>query len=125
MSSHSSDAAPAPATTERNNLALASLIVGIVSLVLCVAFVPAAVGLVLGLVALKQIKSSGAGGRGMAIGGAVTSAVSLVLGVVMVATGAISSNSQPTARATSTPPSASAEPTSAAPSPRPSAPPGR
>ena len=123
MSSHSSDAAPvAPATTERNNLAVASLIVGIVSLVLCVAFAPAVVGLVLGLIALKQIKSSGAGGRGMALAGVVTSAVSLVLGVVVIAAAA-SGGDKPTTEATGTPPSASAPSVSTAPPSRPSAPP--
>ena len=122
MSFDNDGAAPAaPATPERNNLALASLVVGIVSLVLCMFFVPAVVGLVLGLVALKQIKSSGASGRGMALAGAVTSAVSLVLGVIVVIAAAVSSgDKQPTTGATSTPPSASA-PASAAPSPRPSA----
>jgi hypothetical protein len=55
--------------------------------VLC--FLPA-VGLVLGLIALRQIRRSGESGRGLAVAGAVLSAVGLVLWAVILSTGAAS-----------------------------------
>ncbi|MER6672600.1 septum formation family protein [Streptomyces sp. NPDC000983] len=70
---------PAPV----NGLAIAALVLGI----LC--FLPA-VGLVLGLVALAQIRRRGERGRGMAIAGAVVSGVGLVLWTVVLSTGVVS-----------------------------------
>lgn len=70
---------PAPV----NGLAIASLVLG----VLC--FVPA-VGLVLGVIALVQIRKRGERGRGLAVGGAVLSTVGLVLWTLMLTTGAAS-----------------------------------
>ncbi|CCK27692.1 hypothetical protein BN159_3313 [Streptomyces davaonensis JCM 4913] len=67
---------PAPV----NGVAIAALVLGI----LC--FLPA-VGLVLGLVALAQIKKKGERGRGMAIAGSVLSCVGLVLWTVTLTTG--------------------------------------
>jgi hypothetical protein len=55
--------------------------------VLC--FLPAA-GLVLGLIALRQIRRSGQSGRGMAIAGVVLSAVGIVLWAVVLSSGAVS-----------------------------------
>ncbi|MFJ8592693.1 DUF4190 domain-containing protein [Streptomyces sp. NPDC093598] len=66
-----------------NALAVAALVLG----VLC--FLPAA-GLVLGLIALRQIRRSGQSGRGMAIAGAVLSSVGMVLWAVVLSTGAVS-----------------------------------
>ncbi|MFI8191008.1 DUF4190 domain-containing protein [Streptomyces sp. NPDC085946] len=66
-----------------NGLAIAALVLG----VLC--FLPA-VGLVLGLVALRQIKRRGERGRGMAVAGSVLSSVGLVLWAVTLSTGAAS-----------------------------------
>lgn len=66
-----------------NGVAIAALVLGI----LC--FLPA-VGLVLGLIALWQIKRRGERGRGMAVAGAVLSAVGLALWTVALATGAAS-----------------------------------
>ncbi|MDQ0715978.1 hypothetical protein QFZ55_005430 [Streptomyces luteogriseus] len=66
-----------------NALAVAALVLG----VLC--FLPAA-GLVLGLIALWQIRRSGQSGRGLAIAGSVLSAVVIVLWVVVLSTGAAS-----------------------------------
>ncbi|OQD52459.1 hypothetical protein BM536_030145 [Streptomyces phaeoluteigriseus] len=71
---------PAPV----NGVAIAALVLG----VLC--FLPA-VGLVLGVIALLQIKKRGERGTGMAIGGAVLSSLGLALWVVMLATGGASS----------------------------------
>nr|WBO80158.1 DUF4190 domain-containing protein [Streptomyces sp. SBE_14.2] len=67
---------PAPV----NGVAIAALVLGI----LC--FLPA-VGLVLGLVALAQIRKKDERGRGMAIAGSVLSSVGLALWTVSLATG--------------------------------------
>ncbi len=64
-----------------NGVAIAALVLG----VLC--FLPA-VGLVLGLIALRQIKRRGERGRGMAVAGAVLSSAGLALWTLMLATGA-------------------------------------
>ncbi|MDK1345360.1 DUF4190 domain-containing protein [Streptomyces sp. 378] len=66
-----------------NALAVAALVLG----VLC--FLPAA-GLVLGLIALRQIRRSGQSGRGMAIAGSVLSFAGIVLWAVVLSTGAVS-----------------------------------
>ncbi|MFD5129001.1 DUF4190 domain-containing protein [Streptomyces olindensis] len=66
-----------------NALAVTALVLG----VLC--FLPA-LGLVLGLIALRQIKRSGQSGRGLAIAGAVLSSVGIVLWTAVLATGAAS-----------------------------------
>ncbi|WP_425245264.1 DUF4190 domain-containing protein [Streptomyces sp. NEAU-NA10] len=70
---------PAPV----NGVAIAALVLG----VLC--FLPA-VGLILGIVALVQIRRRGERGKGMAIGGAVLSSVGLALWVLAIATGGLS-----------------------------------
>ncbi|MEU2062999.1 DUF4190 domain-containing protein [Streptomyces sp. NPDC013455] len=67
---------PAPV----NGLAIAALVLG----VLC--FLPG-VGLVLGLVALRQIRRRGERGTGPAVGGAVLSGVGLALWALLFATG--------------------------------------
>ncbi|MEU1037571.1 DUF4190 domain-containing protein [Streptomyces sp. NPDC005551] len=67
---------PAPV----NGLAIVALVLG----VLC--FLPA-MGLVLGIVALRQIKRRGERGTGLAVGGIVMSSIGLVLLVLTVATG--------------------------------------
>ncbi|MDX3308264.1 DUF4190 domain-containing protein [Streptomyces sp. ME08-AFT2] len=66
-----------------NGVAIAALVLGI----LC--FLPA-VGLVLGIIALAQIKKRGERGKGMAIAGAVLSSVGLALWILMLATGGAS-----------------------------------
>lgn len=70
---------PAPV----NGLAISSLVLG----ALC--FLPGA-GLVLGLVALRQIRRRGERGTGLAVGGAVLSGVGLALWALMLGTGAAS-----------------------------------
>ncbi|MEV6178703.1 DUF4190 domain-containing protein [Streptomyces sp. NPDC052016] len=70
---------PAPV----NGVAIAALVLG----VLC--FLPA-VGLILGVVALLQIRKRGERGKGMAIAGAALSSFGLALWVVMLATGGAS-----------------------------------
>jgi Domain of unknown function (DUF4190) len=67
------------AATGTNGLAIASLVV---SLCVFLSGVNAIVGLVLGIVALKQVRTSQQDGRGLAIAGIVISAIQLVLGLV-------------------------------------------
>ncbi|MFB7657054.1 MULTISPECIES: DUF4190 domain-containing protein [unclassified Streptomyces] len=69
-----------PARPSVNGLAIAAFVLG----VLC--FVPA-VGLVLGLVALAQIRKRGERGKGFAVAGSVLSSVGLVLWAVSLSTG--------------------------------------
>jgi hypothetical protein len=78
---------PAPGfvpVTRTNGLAIASLVLGILWLF----WLGSLVGLVLGLVALKQIKDRNQGGRGIAIAGVVLSVLWLVGFVVAVIVGA-------------------------------------
>jgi len=74
---------PAPPPT--NGLAVASLVLGIVSLA-CSQCITAIPGVILGHIALKQIRASGGtqGGRGLAIAGLVTGYVSLGIAAVVV-----------------------------------------
>ena len=67
-----------------NGLAIASLVLGILWLF----WLGSLVGLILGLVALKQIKNRNQGGRGIAIAGVVLGIVGLVLFVVVLIAGA-------------------------------------
>nr|WP_234311915.1 DUF4190 domain-containing protein [Streptomyces griseus] len=69
--------------TPVNGVAIAAFVTG----VLC--FLPA-VGLVLGLIALGQIRRRGERGKGFAVAGAILSSVGLALWVVTLATGALS-----------------------------------
>lgn len=75
-----------PAVTD-NNMAMASLILGCISLVCCQ---PAGVvGLILGIVALNEMKTNPAkGGRGLAIAGIATSIAALLFFGLMAAFGA-------------------------------------
>jgi hypothetical protein len=70
--------------TRTNGLAIASLVLGI----LWLAWLGSLVGLVLGLVALKQIKNRNQGGRGIAIAGVVLSALWLLGLLVVIIVGA-------------------------------------
>ncbi|WP_316959451.1 DUF4190 domain-containing protein [Streptomyces sp. TRM68367] len=65
-----------------NGVSIAALVLGL----LC--FLPAA-GLVLGLIALRQIRRKGERGRGMAIAGSVLSSAGLALWVVSLSTGVV------------------------------------
>jgi hypothetical protein len=72
-----------------NGLAIASLVLGILWLF----WLGSLVGLILGLVALKQIKSRNQGGRGIAIAGVVLGILGLVLFVVLLIVGASTGSS--------------------------------
>jgi hypothetical protein len=67
-------------------LAIVSLVVGILSLLCCAWFVPGIVAIVLGFLARSKANSDPAsyGGAGLALGGIITGAISLVLGVIVV-----------------------------------------
>ena len=69
-------AAPAPVARRTNILAIISLVVSIVGFTI--------VGIVLGFIALSQIKKTGENGRGLAIAGVVIGFVELVLGIILV-----------------------------------------
>jgi len=76
---------PPPATPQQNGLAVASLVLGIVSLACgqCITAVP---GVVLGHIALRQIRASGGtqAGEGMAIGGLVCGYISIGVTVLLI-----------------------------------------
>lgn len=93
MTDHSTPPPPPPpaqppaVSGDTNGLAVAALIVGILSL--CAAFVPV-VGVVVGLVAvvmailgMNKAKKGLAGQRGLAVGGLITGAIGLILGLLV------------------------------------------
>jgi Domain of unknown function (DUF4190) len=65
-----------------NNLAIASLVASVIGILPFVCGIGSIIGIVLGVVALNQIKSSGEGGRGLAIAGIVVGAVTFLISVV-------------------------------------------
>lgn len=70
----------------RNGLAVASLVLGILSIPLCFVFLPAVLAVVFGGIALGQIKSNpGQAGRGQAIAGLVLGAISLAIVLLAIA----------------------------------------
>lgn len=70
---------PVPARGN-NNLAVASLVCSVIGLFCGVG---AIVGIVLGIVAMNQIKKTGQAGHGLALAGVIVGAVSLVLSVIV------------------------------------------
>jgi hypothetical protein len=77
---------PAGAGGENKTLALISLICGILSLICCSWFIPGIAAIVLGVVARSKAKENPAeyGGAGLALGGIITGAISLVLGIIII-----------------------------------------
>jgi hypothetical protein len=63
-------------------MAIASLVCSVVGAFLC--GIGSIVGIVLGVIALNQIKQTGQGGRGMALAGIIVGAVALVAGLIWV-----------------------------------------
>lgn len=60
-------------------MAIASLVLGIVSIPLCFIFIPALLAVIFGFIALSQIKGNpGQSGRGQAIAGLILGGISLV-----------------------------------------------
>lgn len=80
-------AAPAPmgAISQRNTLALVSMIVGIASLVICCAGVPAGIAaLIMGFIARNQIQQSGGtqGGGGFALTGIICGGAAILVSII-------------------------------------------
>ncbi|NAZ85826.1 DUF4190 domain-containing protein [Kineococcus indalonis] len=73
----------------RNGAGLASLILGVIGLLLCwllgIGIVPGLIGLVLGIVGMRRARRGEATNRGVAIAGVVTSAIAVVASAVFLA----------------------------------------
>lgn len=72
-----------PEKSRSSNLAVTSLVLGILSIVFCVifyvSFIVALVSLIMGIMSLAQHRD----GHGLAVGGVITSAVGLLLSLVI------------------------------------------
>ena len=78
---------PRPAKPRTNGLAIASMVLGILSIVFfCLWFFPVMpiLAVVFGHIALSQIRNQGTAGRGMALAGLITGYLGLALTVVMI-----------------------------------------
>lgn len=77
---------PAGAGGENKTLAIISLVCGILSLICCSWFIPGIAAIVMGFIARSKANSDPAnyGGAGLAMGGIITGAISLVLGVIVI-----------------------------------------
>jgi len=71
---------------QNQTLAIVSLVVGILSLFCCAWFVPGIAALIMGFIAKGKANSDPAnyGGAGLALGGIITGAISLILGVIVL-----------------------------------------
>ncbi|MEF2976881.1 DUF4190 domain-containing protein [Subtercola sp. YIM 133946] len=69
-------AASGPVAPRTNVLAIVSLVVSIVGFTI--------IGIVLGFVALSQIKRTGESGRGLALAGIVIGFIELIIGIILV-----------------------------------------
>jgi len=87
-------APPPPATPKTNGLAIASLVLGIASIVClgCVAGIPA---IICGHLALKQIAARGEGGAGMAKAGLIIGYIITVLFILIAILAALGMGSLP------------------------------
>lgn len=78
-----------PAPQRNNGMAIASLIVGILSIPACFGYglglVMGIVAIVLGVLARKKVKLGQAGQGGLALGGIITGIVGVVLGAIFLA----------------------------------------
>ena len=81
-----------PMQPRSNGMAVASLILGILSLILCwipgvnfVAIILAIVAIILGILGMKKAKEPMTGGRGMAIGGLITGILGLIISILILA----------------------------------------
>jgi hypothetical protein len=72
--------APRPQGT--NGMAIASLVVSLIGLVSCFIGIGPIVGLILGVVALNQIKSTGQPGRGIALAGVWVGVAGIVMAII-------------------------------------------
>ena len=69
-------------TQKTNSLAIASLVASVIGILPFVCGLGSIIGIVLGVVALNQIKTSGEGGRGLAIAGIAVGAVTFLISIV-------------------------------------------
>jgi len=71
---------------ENKTLAIISLVCGILSLICCSWFIPAIAAIVVGFIARGKANSDPAnyGGAGLAMGGIITGAISILVGIVVV-----------------------------------------
>jgi peptidyl-prolyl cis-trans isomerase B (cyclophilin B) len=67
---------PAPVAQKTNVLAIVSLVISILGFNI--------IAVILGAIALSQIKKTGESGRGLALAGIIIGAVSLVIGIVII-----------------------------------------
>lgn len=67
-----------------NGKAIASLVCGVASLMLCMCFVPSLAAIILGVIGLSETRRTGQAGRGLAIGGLVLGGVTMILGLLLV-----------------------------------------
>jgi hypothetical protein len=82
---------PVPVRTAgTNGKAIASLVCGAASLTLCLCYLPALAAIVLGAVALAEIRRTGQAGQGLAAGGMVLGALSVLVGVLVMFSGMFS-----------------------------------
>ncbi|MFA7265918.1 MAG: DUF4190 domain-containing protein [Candidatus Nanopelagicales bacterium] len=73
---------PAGGQQANNGLAIASLVVGLVSFLCCsFGFIPGVIAIVLGVIARGQIKTTGQRGDGMALAGIILGAIGVVWAV--------------------------------------------
>ncbi|MFN0140972.1 MAG: DUF4190 domain-containing protein [Pyrinomonadaceae bacterium] len=77
---------PAGAGGENKTLAIISLVCGILSLICCSWFIPGIAAIVMGFIARSKANSDPAnyGGAGLAMGGIITGAISVVLGIIVI-----------------------------------------
>ena len=63
-----------------SGMAIASLVCGILGLI-CIPILPALLGLIFGIIAIRKINSSGGGvgGKGLAVGGLITSVIGVII----------------------------------------------
>ena len=77
-----------PGNSRTNGMAVASLVLGIVGIVLCVFFVPWVLAIVFGVIGIRQCNADPSyTGRGMAIAGLVLGLVSAALIVLIFSVG--------------------------------------
>jgi hypothetical protein len=85
-----------PTQPGNSGLAIGALISSLAGLVLCVCWLPSIAGIVLGIVAMSDIKKTGKGGHGMALAGVILGAIGLVLGVAIIVIGAVADDNSST-----------------------------
>jgi hypothetical protein len=79
--------------TSTSGKAIGALVTSLVGVPLCFCAVPSIVGIVLGIVAMNDIKKTGQQGRGMALAAVIVGGASLALTVLFWVTGAITDTS--------------------------------